>query len=452
MLLLCVTSAQSQTELCVTPSIPGEWDLQDLATQDIPITLDAGDVGDAFTTAYTVRSAEFRLIHTYSGDLGGRLISPDNTNVHLWQLGNGTIPPSTGSGGSSCNEGGYDIEFSDTGGGVNLTIANENVYCTGNTDYTVASGSGVIGDPYVFNVSNPGDPAIQGIATPIDPLSNFNGDNINGTWIARITDGYAQDVGAITEVCLDVTFAGVDHQFFVSSDANCIDELDTNSFAHGDTFYICQNVVNRGTETFQVAVIGDTSNDVGTDLSALLGNYGERNDPTATKTVANSFTAGSGIFTVGTNTFNSSVTVTGTDTNFTISDTLTAPETITITVAPAAPVINSPTNGAPVSGTGEPGATVTVSTPSGSSCTTTVQVGGSWSCTLSPSPIDGENISAFQELPVGNISPTTTVTNGIDTTAPTTGTCSVTPDPANDNTALVADCDGFEAGSTVTIP
>ncbi|MFC3195979.1 Ig-like domain-containing protein, partial [Marinicella sediminis] len=53
------------------------------------------------------------------------------------------------------------------------------------------------------------------------------------------------------------------------------------------------------------------------------------------------------------------------------------------TSAPAAPVINVPTNGDPVTGTGEPGATVTVTTGSSGSCTALVQPDGSWSCTLS---------------------------------------------------------------------
>nr|WP_255590384.1 Ig-like domain-containing protein [Marinicella sp. NBU2979] len=87
-------------------------------------------------------------------------------------------------------------------------------------------------------------------------------------------------------------------------------------------------------------------------------------------------------------------------------------------VAPPAPVINAPTNGDPVTGTGEPGATVTVTTPSGATCTAVVQLDGTWSCSLFPTPVDGEDITATQEDEAGNTSPPTTVVGGIDLTAP----------------------------------
>jgi len=122
------------------------------------------------------------------------------------------------------------------------------------------------------------------------------------------------------------------------------------------------------------------------------------------------------------------------------------------TQAPNAPVINAPTNGAPVTGTGEPGATVTVTTPSGATCTAVVQVDGTWSCTLSPTPQDGEDVSATQEDEAGNTSPPTVVPGGIDTTAPAAPVCTVTPDPANDGTVVTATCTGVETDATITIP
>ncbi|TDR14621.1 Ig-like domain-containing protein, partial [Marinicella litoralis] len=64
------------------------------------------------------------------------------------------------------------------------------------------------------------------------------------------------------------------------------------------------------------------------------------------------------------------------------------------TTAPAAPVINVPTNGAPVTGTGEPGATVTVTTGGSGTCTAVVQLDGTWSCTLSGPVVDGDDIMA----------------------------------------------------------
>ena len=121
------------------------------------------------------------------------------------------------------------------------------------------------------------------------------------------------------------------------------------------------------------------------------------------------------------------------------------------TVAPTAPTINTPTNGAPVSGTGEPGATVTVTTPSGSTCTTTVLANGTWSCTLSPSPVDGEDITADQTDPAGNTSPPTTVNGGVDTSAPAAPVVTAPADGSigNDNTPTVTGT--AEPGATVTV-
>ena len=78
--------------------------------------------------------------------------------------------------------------------------------------------------------------------------------------------------------------------------------------------------------------------------------------------------------------------------------------------APDAPMINDPSSGLTVSGTGEPGATVTVTTPSGATCTAEVQDDGSWSCDLSPEPVDGETASAIQEDLAGNESMPATAT------------------------------------------
>ncbi len=131
-----------------------------------------------------------------------------------------------------------------------------------------------------------------------------------------------------------------------------------------------------------------------------------------------------------------------------------AADSVTIMVdasVPPAPVINTPTNGAPVSGTGEPGATVSVTTPSGSTCTAIVQVDGSWSCSLSPTPVDGEDITADQTDPAGNTSPPVTVTGGIDTTAPSDPVITSPADGALLSSNVVAVVGTGEAGSTITV-
>jgi len=73
-------------------------------------------------------------------------------------------------------------------------------------------------------------------------------------------------------------------------------------------------------------------------------------------------------------------------------------------VAPSVPIITSPTSGLPVTGTGVVNHSITVTTPSGSTCTTTVIADETWSCVLSPNPVDGEQVTAIQKDPAGNTS------------------------------------------------
>ena len=125
-----------------------------------------------------------------------------------------------------------------------------------------------------------------------------------------------------------------------------------------------------------------------------------------------------------------------------------AADTVTVTLdlqAPPAPVIDTPTNGIPVTGTGEPGGTVTVTTPGGSSCMTVVLPDGTWSCPLMPTPVDGEDITAQVTDPAGNVSPPTTVTGGIDLSAPTPPVI----DPVDTGTNPITGT--AEPGSTINI-
>ncbi len=121
------------------------------------------------------------------------------------------------------------------------------------------------------------------------------------------------------------------------------------------------------------------------------------------------------------------------------------------TIAPDAPTVDTPTNGAPITGTGEPGATITVTTPSGATCITTVQQDGTWSCTLSPTPNDGEDITVVQEDQAGNESPPIIIANGIDTQPPSDPVIVYPIDGSttNDNNPLVTGTG--EPGSTITV-
>ena len=84
---------------------------------------------------------------------------------------------------------------------------------------------------------------------------------------------------------------------------------------------------------------------------------------------------------------------------------------------PEAPTIDAPTNGNPVTGTAEPGSEVVVTTPSGATCTTTATAQGTYSCVLSPAPVDGEDITATSTDEAGN-STSVTETAAVDTTPP----------------------------------
>lgn len=138
----------------------------------------------------------------------------------------------------------------------------------------------------------------------------------------------------------------MDHEFFVSGNATCSDRLESGLFHVGDTIYVCQNVANKGTESFEVQA-GNTSNDIGTDLSGLEGGYTPRDSAGDIKTVVNSFVAGSGLFAVGSHVFNSAITVTGIGVNFTSGDTLTSAQTINVTInsLPDTPSLTNPVDG-----------------------------------------------------------------------------------------------------------
>ncbi|KAA3638559.1 MAG: DUF11 domain-containing protein, partial [Proteobacteria bacterium] len=132
------------------------------------------------------------------------------------------------------------------------------------------------------------------------------------------------------------------------------------------------------------------------------------------------------------------------------------PESVTITVdatPPNAPLINSPSNGQPVSGSGgEPGATVNVTTPGGASCSALVQPDGSWSCTLTGNLLNNDDIIATQTDPAGNTSAPTTVPGGLDTQAPTvTISAPVAGALTNDNTPTVSGTSEAGAAISVTI-
>ncbi|WP_419420274.1 Ig-like domain-containing protein [Legionella sp. D16C41] len=140
-----------------------------------------------------------------------------------------------------------------------------------------------------------------------------------------------------------------------------------------------------------------------------------------------------------------------------------APVTFTVdTVAPAAPVITSPTNGSTtndptptISGTGESGATVTVRLLPSSTIlgTALVSPGGTWALTPTTPLADGvHRIQATQTDAAGNTSPASTpVSFTVDTTAPAAPviTAPTNGSTTNDPTPTISGTG--ESGATVTV-
>jgi hypothetical protein len=87
-------------------------------------------------------------------------------------------------------------------------------------------------------------------------------------------------------------------------------------------------------------------------------------------------------------------------------------------VLPISPTILWPTNGNPVLGTANPNTTITITTPSWATCTTLADSFGKYTCTLSPLPIQGENITAISTDIYGNVSLPTTLTGWINLISP----------------------------------
>ena len=125
--------------------------------------------------------------------------------------------------------------------------------------------------------------------------------------------------------------------------------------------------------------------------------------------------------------------VTQTDASGNVSDETAAPAP-DIT-PPDAPTLDIADDGATVSGTGEAGDTVTITDPDGNVIgTATVAADGTYQATLITAQINGEQLTATQTDPAGNISPQT------DATAP-----DLTPPDAPE--ATVSD-DGSEVTGT----
>lgn len=103
--------------------------------------------------------ATLNITHPYVGDLGASLTSPSGTVVQLFD-GPG-IPASN----FGCNQADIDVSFDDA---ATNTATDLEATCEGTP------------------------PAIGGAFQPVDPLSNFNGESMTGTWTLTVFDSYTQ--------------------------------------------------------------------------------------------------------------------------------------------------------------------------------------------------------------------------------------------------------------------
>jgi subtilisin-like proprotein convertase family protein len=134
--------------------------IPDVSSVDIPISVtDVGAVADI--------NVRVRLNHTFDGDLSIALISPDGTSVALAN-NRGGAGDNYGSGSNDCS--GVPTVFDDSA--------------------TTAIGAGTA--PFA------------GSFRPDTPLSAFNGKGVAGTWILRVSDGFALDTGTVGCVTLDI--------------------------------------------------------------------------------------------------------------------------------------------------------------------------------------------------------------------------------------------------------
>ena len=119
------------------------------------------------------------------------------------------------------------------------------------------------------------------------------------------------------------------------------------------------------------------------------------------------------------------ISATATDAGGNVSPATTRNFTVD-TQAPVAPVVSTPAVGSVspstqpvIGGTGEPGATITVKEGPNTLCTATVDVNGNWGCTPTTALAEGPHTLSLTQIdPAGNISPPTTRSFTVDTTAP----------------------------------
>ena len=265
-------------------------------------------------------NVEMDIDYPWVGDIRANLISPTGTNVTLFDRPRTTAVNHRAPWG--CSRDHYrDVVFDDESTEGTIEAAR----CAGFPVYR--------GDY---------EPHIPGT------LANFDEEALDGTWTILIEDAVFYDQGRTNYGCLDLIYANLRFDQWVSTDPACGDQLENLAVPSGTDVYYCYEVENTGERQFVIPA-GGTGDDLGHDLTALETTYA----PGAVETVVvGPLTTGVDL-PQGTTTQNATVTAEGDDADFpatiTISDTQTTELDVTVspetTIVLAVSVISDPING-----------------------------------------------------------------------------------------------------------
>ena len=219
-----------------------------------PTPLNPVDVGSIFDV-----NVELDISTTWVSDLTSRLTSPDTgEEITLFERpGNpdpeAVLPPFNG----DCAADNIDAIFDDQSSNPRI----DNEPCT--AAVPVFSGD------YKPHDSAP------------DNLSIYNDENPVGNWGLYISDAAGSNIATINEACVDIQYAGVTFDKWVSTNATCSDPLldprDDLTVSAGTPVFYCYIVSNPSTETFTINAGGTSDKDIfgnqGHDISGLEGLY-----------------------------------------------------------------------------------------------------------------------------------------------------------------------------------
>ncbi len=298
-LLLLTSTPAEAVQFCNTNGGAG-WAIPDndptptTATVTVAMGTAVGPIQDVNITT--------NITHTYVGDLYAAARSPSAASAVLFDRPG--VPAAT----FGCN-------------GANLQVLFDDEAGTATT---------------IENLCGGGNPSISGTYLPNTTLTAMDGGTVNGIWNIDVTDNAAADTGTIDNVCVDVQAAAITLIRYVSTFANCSDQLASLTVPSGTNVYYCYTVTNSGSYAFTIDS-GGTADDLGADISGLEGSYAVGASVTVT---SGPYVAGGSALPVGTTGYTAQVTASGVATGLPLTPTAAA--SVTVLAAPVAAAGNKP--------------------------------------------------------------------------------------------------------------